>query len=109
TPIYASRVDARFPYALYVPHRLDRMDRSQTRILVSVHGTGRMQALYRDLFADFAEYNNCIVLAPLFPANVLQDGNMSGYKYMQEGDIRYDRVMLGMTDEVAESYDVRTD
>ena len=109
TPIYASRVDARFPYALYVPHRLEKMDRAQTRILVSVHGTGRMQSLYRDLFAEFAEYNNCIVLAPLFPANVLQDGNMSGYKYLYEGDIRYDVVMLGMIDEVAERYQVQAD
>jgi pimeloyl-ACP methyl ester carboxylesterase len=109
TPIYSSRTDARFAYGLYVPHRFDRMDRSQTTILVSVHGTGRMQSLYRDLFAEFAEYNNCIVLAPLFPANVLQDGNMSGYKYMEEGDIRYDQVVLGMIDEVAETYGVSGD
>ncbi len=106
TTIYSSRADARFPYALFVPHRFKDMDSSQTTILVSVHGTGRMQSLYRQLFAEFAEYNNCIVLAPLFPANVLQDGNMSGYKYMREGDIRYDQVMLGMIDEVAERYGV---
>lgn len=106
TTIYASRIDARFSYTLYVPHRLQQMDLSKTTILVSVHGTGRMQSLYRDLFAEFAEYNNCIVLAPLFPANVLQDDNMSGYKYIQEGNIRYDRIMLGMIDEVAERYGV---
>jgi len=108
TPIFASRTDARFSYALYVPHRLDRMDRASTRLLVAVHGTGRMQALYRDLFAEFAEYHNCIVLAPLFPAGVLGDGNLSGYKYLAEGDIRYDRVMLGMLNEVAASYSVTT-
>lgn len=106
TTIFSCRRDARFAYALYVPHRLDRMDRTKTTILVSVHGTGRMQSLYRDLFAEFAEYNNCIVLAPLFPANVLQDGNLSGYKYMREGDIRYDLIMLDMIDQVAAQYGV---
>ncbi|HET6630180.1 MAG TPA: hypothetical protein VFG91_10435 [Woeseiaceae bacterium] len=104
TPIFAARADPRFSYALYVPHRLDRMGRDRTTLLVSVHGTGRMQSLYRDLFAEFAEYNNCIVLAPLFPANVLQDGNLSAYKYLREGDIRYDQIVLGMIEEVAERY-----
>lgn len=82
------------------------MDRSRTTLLVAVHGTGRMQSLYRDLFAGFAEEHNCIVLAPLFPASVLGDANLSGYKYILEGDIRYDRVMLGMIDEVAGRYGV---
>ncbi len=106
TTTYASGKDPRFCYTLYVPYRFASMDHTQTRIIVSVHGTGRMQTLYRDLFADFAEYNNCIVLAPLFPANILGDGNMSGYKYIQEGDIRYDRVILDMIDEVAGRYGV---
>ena len=106
TTTYASNIDPRFSYALYVPHRFSRLDHSQTRILVSVHGTGRMQALYRELFSEFAEYNNCIILAPLFPANILGDGNMSGYKYIQEGEIRYDRIVLGMIDEVAARYGV---
>lgn len=106
TTIYAARADQRFSYTLYVPHRLETLGRDKTTILVSVHGTGRMQALYRDLFAEFAEYNNCIVLAPLFPADVLRDGNLNGYKYIQEGDIRYDEIVLDMIDEVAGRYGV---
>jgi poly(3-hydroxybutyrate) depolymerase len=106
TPIFASRIDARFSYTLYVPHRFDQFDRARTTVLVAVHGTGRMQALYRDLFAEFAESHNCIVLAPLFPADVLGDDNLSGYKYIVERDIRYDLVMLGMLDEVARRFGV---
>ncbi len=106
TTIYAARIDPRFSYTLYVPVGFDRLDRSHTTLLVAVHGTGRMQSLYRDLFAGFAEEHNCIVLAPLFPAGVLGDGNLSGYKYILEGDIRYDRVMLGMIEEVAGRYGV---
>ncbi|MFC3052903.1 alpha/beta hydrolase [Kordiimonas pumila] len=106
TTIYSARADRRFCYTLYVPRRLAQMDRSKTTILVSVHGTLRMQSQYRDMFAEFAEYNNCIVLAPLFPANVLGDGNMSGYKFMREQDIRYDLIVLDMAREVAEKYSV---
>jgi pimeloyl-ACP methyl ester carboxylesterase len=106
TTIFASKSDPRFSYTLYVPHRWNRFDRSKTTILVAVHGTGRMQSLYRDLFAEFAEYNNCIVLAPLFPAGVCGDDNLSGYKYMLEGDIRYDHVLLDMVDQVAAKYDI---
>lgn len=106
TTIYASAIDPRFAYTLYVPYRFDRMDHRETTLLVSVHGTGRMQSLYRDMFAEFAEYHNCIVLAPLFAANILNDGNMSGYKYIEEAGIRYDLVMLGMIEEVAARYGV---
>ncbi|MBV1900377.1 MAG: hypothetical protein KUG56_01765 [Kordiimonadaceae bacterium] len=106
TTIYSARADSRFSYTLYVPHRLGQMNRAETTILVSMHGTGRMLALYRDMFAEFAEYNNCIILAPLFPASVLGDGNMSGYKFLKEGDIRYDQLVLDMAAEVAEKYGV---
>ena len=33
------------------------------------------------------------------------DGARSGYKYMEEGNIRYDRLLLAMVDEVAAKYD----
>lgn len=106
TTIFASRFDPRFPYALFVPHRFDSMPADEVTLLVSVHGTGRMQSLYRDLFAEFTEYHNCIVIAPLFPVGVRGDGNLHGYKYIEEGDIRYDQVILAIVDEVAETFRV---
>lgn len=109
TTIFASRVDSRFPYALFVPHRFDESNHEETKLLVSVHGTGRMQSYYRDLFAEFAQYHNCIVVAPLFPANVLGDGNLHGYKFIKEQDIRYDLVMIGIIDEVAATFGVSGD
>lgn len=107
TTIYAARADQRFSYTLYVP--TSRPITATTRIIASVHGTGRMQALYRDMFADFCETHDCIAIAPLFPANVLQDGEMNGYKYIQEGTIRYDHIMLDMIAEVTERYGARGD
>jgi pimeloyl-ACP methyl ester carboxylesterase len=65
-----------------------------------VHGTGRTQHAYRDAFAEFGRYNNFVVLAPLFPVGPLGDGEADGYKYILEGDIRYDLVLLAMVAEV---------
>ncbi|HLT91213.1 MAG TPA: hypothetical protein VKZ85_09735 [Woeseiaceae bacterium] len=109
TTVFASRTDPRFPYALFVPHRFDRIGPGRTRLLVAVHGTGRTHLLYRDLFAEFADYHDCIVIAPLFPANVLGDGNLHGYKFIEESGIRYDRIMLGIIDEVAERFGLAAD
>lgn len=107
TTICAARADQRFSYTLYVPTTV--AVGPDTRIIVSVHGTGRMQALYRDLFAGFCEAHNCIVIAPLFPANVLQDGELNGYKYIQEGPIRYDWIIMDIIAEVRERYGARAD
>lgn len=104
TTIFACQSDPRFSYMLYVPHRIGQSDLSKTRILVAMHGTGRLQSLYRDLFAEFSEYHNVITIAPLFPANILGDGNLSGYKYLKEGDIRYDHLVMDMVEEVSANY-----
>jgi dienelactone hydrolase len=70
-----------------------------------VHGTGRTSFLdFRDGFAEFGRWNDCAVLCPIFPVGVLGDGNRSGYKYLAEGDIRYDEIVLKMVDEVAAKY-----
>jgi predicted esterase len=106
TTAFSARVDARFSYVLYVPRRLRRMGKAQTTILVCMHGAGRDNVRSRDQFGEFAEYYNCIVLAPLFPARVRGDDNLNGYKYLIEGDIRYDNVLLALLDEVRAFYGI---
>ncbi|MCQ4161841.1 alpha/beta hydrolase [Roseomonas sp. GC11] len=103
TTVYASRYDPRFSWCLYVPPGLDEPGPAP-ELIVSVHGTLRDMAHYRQIFVDFARWNRCIVLSPLFPAGVLGDGNRDGYKYIAEGSIRYDHVLLAMVDEVCERY-----
>lgn len=105
TTVFASRVDPRFCYSLFVPPSAG----PSTTILVAMHGTGRRMFEMRDSFAEFGRYNDCLVLAPLFPVGPLGDGNSNGYKYILEGDIRYDLVLLGMVEEVAKRYGVRAD
>lgn len=104
TAIYASRADPRVQMLLYVPpaaaegRRLD--------LVVAVHGTSRTSAIeFRDEFAGFGQEHDCAILCPIFPVGIFGDGARSGYKYLEEGDIRYDLALLAMVDEIAERYD----
>ncbi|SNR69906.1 hydrolase [Puniceibacterium sediminis] len=103
TAIFASTADPRLHMLLYVPPAV--AEGRKVDLLVAVHGTGRTSAFeFRDGFAEFGLYNDCAILCPIFPMNVLGDGTRSGYKYMEEGDIRYDRVLISMVDEMAAKY-----
>ncbi len=103
TAIFASTADPRFHMLLYVPPAA--AEGRKVDLLVAVHGTGRTSAIdFRDGFAEFGLYHDCAILCPIFPMNVLGDGARSGYKLMEEGDIRYDRVLLSMVAEMAEKY-----
>jgi poly(3-hydroxybutyrate) depolymerase len=103
TAIFASKADPRFHYCLYVPPCVG--DGGKVDLLVAVHGTGRTSFLdFRDGFAEFGRWNDCAILCPIFPVGVRGDGNRSGYKYIAEGDIRYDRLVIAMVEEVAAKY-----
>ncbi len=102
--IFASTKDPRFSYCTYAPQRKSR-DGEKPALVVVTHGTGRAFTEYRDAFADFAHWNNCIVLCPLFPAGTLGDGNRDGFKQLAEGDIRYDQVLLDIVEEVGRKFD----
>ncbi len=103
TAIFASRADPRFHYCLYVPPSVGRG--AKVDLLVAVHGTSRTSFLeFRDGFAEFGRWNDVAILCPVFPIGVRGDGARSGYKYMAEGDIRYDLVLLDMIAEVATKY-----
>jgi len=103
TVMFASKADPRFHYCLYVPPSVG--NGVKVDLLVAVHGTSRTSFLeFRDGFSAFGRWNNCAILCPIFPVGVLGDDARSGYKYMVEGDIRYDKVLLAMVEEVAARY-----
>jgi len=103
TAIFASKKDPRFSYVMYLPPCVG--DGEKVDLLVAVHGTSRTSFLdFRDGYAEFGHWNRVAILCPLFPIGVLGDDERSGYKYMKEGDIRYDQVVLDMVDEVAAKY-----
>lgn len=94
----ASSQDPRFPFCYHIP--ASSRGAGPQNLLVLIHGSERAAMAYRDNFVEFAEANDCALLAPLFPVSPLGDGNGDGYKYLVEGDIRYDRVLLAMVAEL---------
>lgn len=108
TSVTACKADPRFSYCLYVPPTLGKGGEAPALVVV-MHGTGRSFIGYRDAFAEFGRWNNCIVCAPLFPIGVLGDDNRDGFKYMREGAIGYDQVLLAMVEEVGQRYGLRFD
>ncbi|TKA08488.1 alpha/beta hydrolase [Actinacidiphila oryziradicis] len=107
TPVYASRVDQRFSYTLYSPK--NRRPDVPLSLTVVIHGTDRTNSDYCNAFAEFAEENNSLILAPLFPGGIIEPGDLHNYKFIEYHGIRYDEILLAIIDEVAESYDVTTD
>jgi poly(3-hydroxybutyrate) depolymerase len=106
TPVFASRYDQRFSYCLYVPEDLGP---AKAPLVVIQHGTERNFLLYRDHLASFADEHGVVVLAPLFPAGIVDPGDLHNFKFIEYEGIRFDRVLLAMVDEVAARYPVDAD
>ncbi|MFD1627341.1 alpha/beta hydrolase [Azospirillum griseum] len=103
TAIFACAADPRAQYCLYVPPSV--ADGRRVDLLVAMHGTGRTSFLeFRDGFAEFGRWHDCAVLCPLFPIGMGGTSDRSGYKYLVDGDIRYDRLVLAMVAETAATY-----
>ncbi len=96
---FACQADPRVSYCMHVPASASDPD-MPLELLVAVHGTGRTNMAYRDALIPFAEAHGYAVLAPLFPIGVRGDDYADGYKYIAEGDIRYDALLLAMVAEM---------
>lgn len=105
TPYFASRLDPRFSYCLYVPEVHSVQEKLD--LVVLVHGTARWAEHYRSAFAEFCDRHRAMVLAPLFPAGVTAPGELSSYKLLRHGGVAYDTVLLDMVAEVEERYPLR--
>jgi predicted esterase len=102
TPSFACEADPRFSYCLHVPRAAGAT--KPARMLVAMHDTLRNNQALRDLFSDYAEHNNVIVVAPLFPATLASAPELDHYKYIRARDVRYDDLVVRMTEEVARCY-----
>jgi poly(3-hydroxybutyrate) depolymerase len=109
TTLFACQHDQRFSYCLYVPESYDEEAETPYPLAVIVHGTNRTAQEYRDHFVDFAEREQSIILAPLFPCGIGEPGELNNYKWIEYRGIRYDHVLLAMIDEIAASYRLRAD
>ncbi|WP_201023681.1 hypothetical protein [Leucobacter sp. G161] len=104
TTVFASRLDQRFSYCLYVPESYDEAEPKDYPLIVAIHGTGRDATRLRNEFIEFAEAEQCFVLVPLFPAGIGEQGDLDAYKYLVSEDARYDLVLLDMVRELEEAY-----
>jgi hypothetical protein len=102
TPFYACRADSRFSYCAYVPTSWDGVSDAQFKVIVLVHGTNRNAEGYRDLYATFAEEQNCVIVSPLFPGGITAPWELNSYKWMAVNGIRFDHILLAMLDELSE-------
>lgn len=105
-PITASQFDQRLSYCVYVPRDLDIED---APLVVAQHGTARTAAKYRDALKPFADANRAVVLAPLFPAGLLDPHDLHNFKFIDYGGIRFDNALLAIVDEVADRFPVSAD
>jgi len=107
TPFWALQADQRVSYCLYVPESLkEDQDRSSVQLIVAMHGTGRTADAYRTGFAPLAERTRSIVLVPLFPAGLIEPGELSNFKRIKFHEIRFDLLLLSMVDEVVLKYGI---
>ncbi|MGI6764289.1 MAG: hypothetical protein ACOX4S_03125 [Anaerovoracaceae bacterium] len=109
TTMYACKADQRFSYCAYVPEAYDENGDDYYKLVVLIHGTERRAQNYRDNFIDFAEKYHCIVLAPLFPAGIIEEGELDSYKFIKFHGIRFDHILLSMIDEMNEKYRIYPD
>ncbi len=106
-PIFASQVDPRLHYLLYVPKQLK--DDDQAPLLVVQHGTARTAAKYRDHLKPFADEHGVVILTPIFPAGLIDPNDLHNFKFIEYQGIRFDHMLLSIVDEVAERFPVATD
>ncbi|WP_342358475.1 PHB depolymerase family esterase [Terrarubrum flagellatum] len=109
TTVYACAYDQRFAYCLYVPDSYDEADDRRYDLLVNIHGTARNIFACREQFVALAEKRDVIVLVPLFPGGIEERGELSSYKMLRPGAVRYDFVLLAMIEEIAARYRLNVD
>jgi poly(3-hydroxybutyrate) depolymerase len=107
TAFFALQSDPRFSYCLYVPTAHQNATRDLPLVVV-VHGTNRTAERYRTMFGEFAEEHGCIVLAPLFPAGIIEPEDLNNYKRIRFHDIRFDHVLLDMIEQIGARYRLET-
>jgi pimeloyl-ACP methyl ester carboxylesterase len=104
TAIFASRMDQRFSWCAYIPSGYSEEEDCRYPLAVLIHGSLRNADQLRDEFIDFAEENQCVLLAPLFPCGIEEPGDLHNYKHILYRGIRFDLLVLDMIEEVAALY-----
>ncbi|KAJ6581036.1 poly hydrolase [Mycena capillaripes] len=110
TPSFACTDDQRFSFSLYVPtsHSFDPTS-PRLPLLVVLHGTRRQTGGYLTHLKDFCETHRVAVLAPLFPAGIIDPTDVHNYKALLYRGIRFDLVLLSMLAQAAAIWRIDTE
>jgi pimeloyl-ACP methyl ester carboxylesterase len=108
TTTIAAQADQRFSYSLYIP-KVEAGDPERYRLVVMQHGTARTATRYRDAMIGFADEQRVVVLAPLFPAGIIDPDDLHNFKFLEYRGIRFDLVLLAMIEEVSRRVPLETD
>lgn len=104
--VTASRMDPRFSFCTYVPKSYVHEEERSYPLAAIVHGSERSMEKYRELFTDFAEEQQVMLLCPLFPINALHQGDLHSYKLLRGHGANFDAILLDMIAEFGERYHV---
>lgn len=106
---YSCQYDQRFIYYIYVPRNYGQSGAPAAYdLMVLIHGTERAAETYRNKFKDFANKNNCVILAPLFPAGTVEPNNLENYSLTRYQGTAYDLILLKMIEEAAQRFPIIT-
>ena len=103
---FASAMDQRFSYGLYVPTSYTWQ--ADLPVVVVVHSTDRDAQTERDNWAEFAEEHQVVIFTPLFPAAIDHVDDLDSYKGIEYHGTRFDRILLSMLDEVKARWNTDT-
>ena len=99
--------DPRFSYMVHVPGSYYGENPPSYRLMVIIHGTGyqaKQVGIYVEEATKFADENNVVLLAPIFPGGLIDPDDFNAYKMLSADGIRYDQILLSMVDDVAARY-----
>ena len=102
--LWQCKWDNRFCYYVYVP--ASRVNASKpSKVFVCIHGTARRYETEQyQVYCNFAEVNNCVILFPVFPGGAVEENNYNDYKLIVSSGFHYDELLLAMIDEIAKRY-----
>ncbi|KAL8291426.1 hypothetical protein RQP46_002404 [Phenoliferia psychrophenolica] len=100
--------DQRFSYFMHIP-KSHTWTGKPLPLVVLIHGTMREAESLRNSYAQFSEDHACVVLVPYFAAGILGREDRDSYKLIAYKGIRFDTILLGMIDEVADVYNFESD
>lgn len=99
--MFALQSDPRFSYCTYIPKNYDPNGEKVYPLVVLIHGSLRNAYELRDQFVDFAEAQQCAILAPLFPCGIEGLDDFNNYKHLRYRSVAYDEILLDMVDEMS--------